>query len=102
MGIRRRRQLRNRASKSSAHGNRAPSADAVSGSTDPPTIYLDANGDLRLRATTETAGYTQDFVVCSRALTRLSPVWGAMLSSGFQESRPAEGEWIVSLPDDDP
>ena len=75
-------------------------APSVSASPDPPTIYLDSDGDLRLRVTAK-EGHTQDFVVCSRALMRMSPVFKAMLSGGFEESRPTEGEWTVTLPDDD-
>jgi len=74
---------------------------SVSVSPIPPTIYLDGDGDLRLRATAEKEGHTQDFVVCSRALMRLSPVFKVLLSGRFEESRPTEGEWIVALPDDD-
>ncbi|KAF8847697.1 hypothetical protein BDZ45DRAFT_811387 [Acephala macrosclerotiorum] len=74
---------------------------SVSASSFPPTIYLDDNGDLRLRVTAEKEGHSQDFVVCSRALMRLSPVFKVLLSGGFEESRPTEGEWIVALPDDD-
>ncbi|KAH6983844.1 hypothetical protein EDB80DRAFT_515890, partial [Ilyonectria destructans] len=33
---------------------------------------------------------------------RSSPVWKAMLFGGFKESRPAEGEWVVSLPEEKP
>jgi hypothetical protein len=71
-------------------------------SADRPTIYLDADGDLRLglRAATED-GQIRDFVVCSRTLARTSPVWKAMLFGGFKESRPTEGEWIISLSNDD-
>jgi hypothetical protein len=70
---------------------------SVGTSFGPPTIYLDSDGDLRLRVTAVTAedDHTQDFVVCSRALMRLSPVFKALLAGGFQESRPTEGEWIV-------
>jgi hypothetical protein len=75
-------------------------APSVSASPDLPTIYLDSDGDLRLRVTAK-EGHTQDFVVCSRTLMRLSPVFKALLSGGFEESRPTEGEWIVALPDDD-
>jgi hypothetical protein len=73
---------------------------SVGASFAPPTIYLDSDGDLRLRVTAED-DHTQDFVVCSRALMRLSPVFKALLAGGFRESRPTEGEWIVPLPDDD-
>lgn len=67
-----------------------------------PTIYLDTNGDLRLRVGSETGDDVQDFVVCSRTMGRSSSVWKAMLFDGFKESRPAAGEWVVSLPEEQP
>jgi hypothetical protein len=67
-----------------------------------PTNYIDADGDLRLRVGSKTEGDVQDFVVCSRTMGRSSPVWKAMLFSGYKESRPMEGEWVVSLPEEDP
>jgi hypothetical protein len=33
---------------------------------------------------------------------RSSPVWKAMLFGGYRESRPVEGEWVVSLPEEEP
>ena len=74
----------------------------VSASTQSAVIYLDADGDLRLRTTAKKEDCTQDLVVCSSTLARTSPVFKAMLFNGFKESRPKEGEWIVPLPDDDP
>jgi hypothetical protein len=71
-------------------------------STDPATIHLDEDGDLRLQTGSETGYGTRDFVVCSRTMGRSSLVWKKMLFGGFKESRPTAGEWIVSLPDDDP
>ncbi|KAK2023107.1 hypothetical protein LX32DRAFT_601538 [Colletotrichum zoysiae] len=67
-----------------------------------PTIYLDDNGDLRLCVGADVDERPQDFVVCSRALGRSSPVLKAMLFGGFAESRPeqAGGEWSVDLPED--
>ncbi|GJC80398.1 hypothetical protein ColLi_03236 [Colletotrichum liriopes] len=67
-----------------------------------PTIYLDDSGDLRLCVGADVDEHPQDFVVCSRALGRSSPVLKAMLFGGFAESRPGEdgGEWIVDLPED--
>ncbi len=67
-----------------------------------PTIYLDTDGDLRLRVGSETGDGVQDFVVCSRTMGRSSPVWKAMLFGGFKESRPTEGEWVVPLPEEQP
>ncbi|KAK1585027.1 uncharacterized protein LY79DRAFT_671302 [Colletotrichum navitas] len=67
-----------------------------------PTIYLDDNGDLRLCVGADVEEHPQDFVVCSRALGRSSPVLKAMLFGGFAESRAeqAGGEWSVDLPED--
>ncbi|KAK1978641.1 hypothetical protein LZ30DRAFT_598687 [Colletotrichum cereale] len=67
-----------------------------------PTVYLDDNGDLRLCVGADVDEHPQDFVVCSRALGRSSPVLKAMLFGGFSESRPeqAGGEWSVDLPED--
>ncbi|KAJ0147409.1 hypothetical protein CTA2_808 [Colletotrichum tanaceti] len=72
-----------------------------------PTIYLDESGDLRLCVGADVDEHPQDFVVCSRALGRSSPVLKAMLFGGFAESRPAAdvgggggGEWKVDLPED--
>ncbi|KAL2874413.1 hypothetical protein SGCOL_010393 [Colletotrichum sp. CLE4] len=69
-----------------------------------PTIYLDDNGDLRLSVGGDVEDHPQDFVVCSRALGRSSPVLKAMLFGRFLESRPLEGagEWSVDLPEDSP
>ncbi|KAF6829363.1 hypothetical protein CPLU01_08005 [Colletotrichum plurivorum] len=74
----------------------------MSGLLSSPTIYLDEKGDLRLRVGGEVDEVSQDFVVCSRALGRSSPVLKTMLFGGFAESRPAEdgGEWSVDLPED--
>ncbi|KAK2000988.1 hypothetical protein LX36DRAFT_668300 [Colletotrichum falcatum] len=73
----------------------------------PPTVYLDDNGDLRLRVGADVDDHPQDFFVCSRALGRSSPVLKAMLFGGFAESRRPEqagggggGEWSVDLPED--
>lgn len=64
-------------------------------------IYIDMRGDLRIRTTADD-GVRQDYIVCSRTLARLSPVWNAMLFGGFKESKPTtkDTEWIVSLPHD--
>ncbi len=68
--------------------------------TGPPTVYVDRLGDLTLAIGPNKA----EFVVCSRALARCSPVFNAMLNGGFKESRPADtGQpWVVTLPEDDP
>ncbi|KAK7963988.1 hypothetical protein PG996_008324 [Apiospora saccharicola] len=82
---------------------------------EPALKVMDADGDLLLKVgttkcTTSPAfsggPHLHDvvftFQVCSRTLARSSPVWKAMLFGGFAESKPKEGDWIVSLPDDSP
>lgn len=67
----------------------------------PVTNYeVDEEGDLVLRVGSETS--TCDFLVCSSTLRRASLVWKKMLYGEFQEAKPAQGDWIVTLPDDDP
>ncbi|KAE9572324.1 hypothetical protein CGCF415_v013684 [Colletotrichum fructicola] len=57
----------------------------------------DKDGDLILRVgPTETLYQT-----CSRSLARKSPVFERMLFGKFAESRPAVGDWVVDLPEDD-
>lgn len=57
----------------------------------------DKDGDLILRVgPTETLYQT-----CSRSLARKSPVFERMLFGKFVESRPAVGDWVVDLPEDD-
>ncbi|KAB5545489.1 hypothetical protein GE09DRAFT_1060951 [Coniochaeta sp. 2T2.1] len=64
------------------------------------TVYFDRDGDLRLEVGPEEATY----VVCSRTLSRASPVFKAMLYGSFAEAKPADPKktWIVKLPEDDP
>lgn len=64
-------------------------------------ITFDDEGDLRLEVGGETR---QTFVVCSRALTRVSRPFKAMLYGGFAEtkSRKLDPDWTVELPEDDP
>ncbi|KAI0483772.1 hypothetical protein F4859DRAFT_474091 [Xylaria cf. heliscus] len=46
------------------------------------------------------------YVVCSRTLSRASPVWKKLLYGGFAESKPScassASDWVVELPDDNP
>ncbi|KAK0643934.1 hypothetical protein B0T16DRAFT_460026 [Cercophora newfieldiana] len=44
----------------------------------------------------------KDFLVCSNTLRRSSKAWNAMLFGKFAEARPVQGEWTVSLPEDNP
>lgn len=43
----------------------------------------------------------QECIVCSRSVSRASPVFQRMLYGSFAESKPSKGEWVVSLPEDD-
>ncbi|KAJ5018025.1 hypothetical protein K4K57_006601 [Colletotrichum sp. SAR 10_99] len=61
---------------------------------------FDPIGDLTLSVGEDGVAY--EFVVCSRTLSRWSPVFRTMLFGGFAESRPAEAAWSVSLPEDLP
>jgi hypothetical protein len=59
----------------------------------------DSCGDLTLVVGSDTNKPT--FLVCSRSLSRSSPVFRAMLYGSFRESRPADiNSWLVELPDD--
>lgn len=40
------------------------------------------------------------FLVCSGTLATASPIFKRMLFGGFSESKPARGEWVVQLPDE--
>lgn len=66
-----------------------------------PTIYIDMDGDLRLRVADGDSD-VQDYIVCSAAMRRASQVWKKMLFGGYKESRPVDCEWLVSLPEDKP
>lgn len=72
----------------------------------PSEIILDPRGDLRLKVGKESDGETDygqvTFLTCSRALARASPVFDRMLYGNFCESRPADGSWAVTLPEDKP
>ncbi|KAJ0313196.1 hypothetical protein COL5a_004048 [Colletotrichum fioriniae] len=65
-------------------------------------ISFDDRGDLTLRVGSLEDGFGDvfEFVVCSRALARASPVLRAMLFGGFSESKPDGDIWIVKLPED--
>lgn len=61
--------------------------------------YFDPRGDLILEVGPNNASY----LVCSRSISRASPVFDKMLFGGFAESKPeADGEWRIQLPEDDP
>ncbi|KAJ4391354.1 hypothetical protein N0V93_004971 [Gnomoniopsis smithogilvyi] len=68
----------------------------------PSAMCLDAEGDLRLEVG-EGEG-KRSFVICSRALARVSKPFNAMLYGPFAESysRKVAPDWTVALPEDDP
>ncbi|RYP35798.1 hypothetical protein DL767_003653 [Monosporascus sp. MG133] len=83
----------------------------------PARVEIDPDGDLCLKVgynkctfRRDPNGQTHDheyaviYVVDSKALSRSSPVWKAMLDEGFAESkRPEPGQdWIVELREEDP
>ncbi|KAK3307391.1 uncharacterized protein B0T15DRAFT_530089 [Chaetomium strumarium] len=51
---------------------------------------------------TTTAHLHARFRVCSAAMRRASPVWKSMLFGPWKEAKPAQGDWIVDLPEDKP
>lgn len=68
-------------------------------------VTFDDSGELLLRVGGDHTDEPALFLVCSRALIRLSKVFSKMLNGGFAESRTvaARGrDWQVDLPDDDP
>lgn len=69
---------------------------------DPRVIAFDDDGDLRLEVGPNTD--KQTFLVCSKALARVSNPFKAMLYGGFAEGKPQneDSNWTVALPEDDP
>ncbi|KAL8405016.1 hypothetical protein RB594_009774 [Gaeumannomyces avenae] len=67
-----------------------------------PTEPFDELGDLQLIVGADGPDQAR-FTVCSRALSRTSPVLKAMLGGPWLEKRPANSDvdWVVALPEDD-
>ncbi len=65
---------------------------------------VDPDGDLILHVGAKLVGEdaAASFKVCAAALRRASAVWKNMLFGPWIESKPAEGEWTVDLPEDNP
>ncbi|KAL8289791.1 hypothetical protein RB597_001425 [Gaeumannomyces tritici] len=63
---------------------------------------FDELGDLQLIVGADGPDQAR-FIVCSRALSRTSPVLKAMLGGPWLEKRPAnsDADWVVALPEDD-
>ncbi|KLU84625.1 hypothetical protein MAPG_03665 [Magnaporthiopsis poae ATCC 64411] len=69
----------------------------------PPAESFDESGDLQLLVGAEGLNQAR-FIVCSRALSRLSPVFKSMLAASLAEQRPdgIRDAWTVKLPRDHP
>lgn len=72
-----------------------------------PLNKIDPRGDLKLRVGTERRDQGSEkptgFLVCSRTLARVSPVFDRMLYGSFTEAKPENGrDWTVELPHDMP
>ncbi|RYO75804.1 hypothetical protein DL766_000185 [Monosporascus sp. MC13-8B] len=66
-------------------------------------IELDQRGDLKLRVGLPGDATSNPFLVCPRALARISPVFDRMLYGSFAEAKPADSkDWIADLIADDP
>lgn len=67
-------------------------------------VIIDRDGDLTILV--GTGNEEREFFVCSRALSRASPVFQRMFNAGFLETRPSRANslsvepWIINLPDD--
>ncbi|KAH6892337.1 hypothetical protein B0T10DRAFT_293357 [Thelonectria olida] len=66
----------------------------------PVRTNVDFDGDLVLVVGAEVDEVEQEFLVCSTTLRRVSLVWKKMLFGCFMERKPAQGEWVVTLPED--
>ncbi|KAI0377600.1 hypothetical protein F5Y04DRAFT_173441 [Hypomontagnella monticulosa] len=68
-----------------------------------PSVEFDQRGDLRLRVGPANETSSTSFLVCSRTMARISPVFDRMLYGSFAEAKPTDAEnWVVDLPEDDP
>ncbi|KAK4100418.1 hypothetical protein N658DRAFT_451313 [Parathielavia hyrcaniae] len=79
-------------------------ATATQSAPSKQTIGIDPDGDLLLWVGSDlcTVCTPTNMRVCSATMRRASPVWRSMLFGPWSESKPAQGDWVVSLPDDNP
>ena len=64
---------------------------------------MDGDGDLTLIVGLPGTPMSSRFLVCSRTLSRASPVFKAMLYGSFKEAFPDDPKnWVVTLPEDNP
>lgn len=88
------------------NGDPAPDPSPTNASGPPPLpcskepIKFDPEGDLRLIV--GSGSDAQEMLVDSRALCRSTPVFRKMLAGTFAEAKPASGDWVVKLPEDNP
>ncbi|CRK16476.1 hypothetical protein BN1723_011005 [Verticillium longisporum] len=79
----------------------------MSSEQQPPIVEADPRGDLTLNVgnPSDDPSSSRCFLVCSRTLARISPVFDRMLYGAFAEPRgkhTAEAAWTVDLPEDPP
>ncbi|KAG7114510.1 hypothetical protein HYQ46_011314 [Verticillium longisporum] len=79
----------------------------MSSEQQPPIVEADPRGDLKLNVgnPSDDPSSSRCFLVCSRTLARISPVFDRMLYGAFAESRgkhTADAAWTVDLPEDPP
>lgn len=88
---------------SSATPSLTPSPPLASVGPTPPTESFDDLGDLQLIVGVDSPDQVR-FLVCSRALSRASPVLKAMFGGPWLEKRPVNSDvdWVVALPEDEP
>jgi hypothetical protein len=80
----------------------AISASSNAGATEPTPEAIDPDGDLFLVIGAEIHGKPHTFRVCSAAMRRACQPWRSMLFGPWREAKPAHGDWVVQLPEDDP
>ncbi|KAH8882085.1 hypothetical protein GQ53DRAFT_886072 [Thozetella sp. PMI_491] len=69
-----------------------------------PSTTIDSRGDLHLvvGSSSERSKEARRFIVCSRALSRVSPYFDRMLYGPFAEAKHDKEHWIVNLEEDSP
>jgi hypothetical protein len=87
----------------SSGGAAGVSSPTMPTTTQFPRHSIDNDGDLLLRVGARHGPENPlEFKVCSATMRRASPVWKNMLFGPWKEAKPAQGDWIVELPEDKP